>query len=151
MKVIFLQDVPRVAQAGEIKDVADGFARNYLIPQKLARLADTSSLSTFEAQLKSRERQQVQEHENLAEVARQLEGKEIALKAKVGTQEHLYGSITSSDIADEMKKVTGLEIDKRKIELDEPIKQLGTHEVTIKLGKDLVPKIKVIVTQEDAS
>jgi len=147
MKVIFLQDVPNVAQAGQVKEVADGYARNYLIPRKLAALAQPQAVSKIEASTKKMEARLTGE---LKELAGQLEGKEVNLKAKVGAKEKLYGSITSADIAAELKNVTGIEVDKRKIELEEPIRQLGSYEIVIKLGKDISPKVRVTVTEEEA-
>ncbi len=147
MKVIFLQDVPNVAQAGQVKEVADGYARNYLIPRKLAALAQPQAVSKIEASTKKMEARLTGE---LKELAGQLEGKEVSLKAKAGAKEKLYGSITSADIAAELKNVTGIEVDKRKIELEEPIRQLGSYEIAIKLGKDIAPKVRVTVTEEEA-
>ena len=92
MKVIFLQDVPKVARAGEIKEVADGYGRNFLIPRKLALLANSPALSAMETQLKIKARSQDKEEAELVDVAHQLEGKEISLKAKVGAKDHQYGS-----------------------------------------------------------
>ena len=149
MKVIFLQDVPNVARAGEIKEVADGYGRNFLIPKKLAILARLSALSTTETQLKTKTKNQEQIEAELVELANQLEGKEVILKARVGAKDRLYGSITSADIAAELESAAGLAIDKRKIELAEPIRQLGSYEVAIRLGKDIVPKIRVSVTEEE--
>jgi large subunit ribosomal protein L9 len=147
MKVIFLQDVPQLAQAGQVKEVADGYARNYLIPRKLAALAQPSAVSQLEIRARKMEAHLTTE---LQELAGQLEGKEVSLKAKAGAKEKLYGSITSADIAAELKNATGLEIDKRKIGLEEPIRQLGSYEVVIKLGRDIAPKIMVTVTEEEA-
>ena len=147
MKVIFLQDVPNVAQAGQVKEVADGYARNYLIPRKLAAMAQPQAVSQIEARTKKIEARLTGE---LTELAGQLEGKEVSLKAKAGAKEKLYGSITSADIAAELKNVTGIEVDKRKIELGEPIRQLGSYEIAIKLGKDIAPKVRVTVTEEEA-
>jgi len=149
MKVIFLQDVPNVAQAGEIKEVADGYGRNFLIPKKLALLANTPALSTIKTQLKTEAGPQVQTEAKLAELAQQLEGKEITLEARVGAKDHLYGSITTADIASKLQNTSGVVIDKRKIELADPIRQLGSYEVTIKLAKDIIPKIKVTVTEKE--
>ena len=147
MKVIFLQDVPNVAQAGQIKEVADGYARNYLIPRNLAALAQPQAVSQIEIKTKKME---VRLATEMSELAKQIDGKEVSLKAKAGAKEKLYGSITSADIAAELQNVTGLEIDKRKIELEEPIRQLGSYEVTIKLGQDIAPQIKVTVTEAEA-
>ena len=148
MKVIFLQYVPNVARAGEIKEVADGYGRNFLIPKKLALLATPSATSTVEVQQRITERSQAQTEAEMTELAQQLEGKEITLKAKTGAKDRLFGSITSTDIASELQNTAGLVIDKKKIELTEPIRQLGSYEVAIKLAKDIVPKITVIVVKE---
>jgi large subunit ribosomal protein L9 len=83
-------------------------------------------------------------------MAKELDGKEVILKAKAGTKDRLYGRVTSADIAAELEKTTGVVVDKRKIELAEPIRELGSYEVLIKLGKDITPKIKVTVTEEGA-
>lgn len=150
MKVVFLQDVPNVARAGEIKEVADGYGRNFLIPQKLAILANPSTISTLETQLKATAREREQLGTELAELASQLEGKEVILKARAGAKDRLYGSITSADIAAELESTAGLAIDKRKIDLAEPIRQLGNYEVAIKLAHDIIPKIKVTVIEGEA-
>lgn len=151
MKVVFLQDVPKVARAGQIKEVADGYGRNFLIPKKLALLANSTALSAIETQLKIKAHYRDQEEARIVEMAHQLEGKEIILKARAGAKELLYGSITSADIATELQNTTGLVIDKRKIELTEPIRQLGSYEVGIRLAKDITPQIKVTVIEEGAS
>jgi large subunit ribosomal protein L9 len=145
MKVIFLDDVPNVARAGEIKEVADGYGRNFLIPKKLALLATPQAIS----QAETRDKTKAETNTELIELARQLDGKEVSLKAKAGAKDRLYGSITSADIASELSNTVGLVIDKRKIELDEPIRQLGSYEVAIRLAKDIVPKIRVTVTEEE--
>ncbi len=149
MKVIFLEDVSKVARAGEIKEVADGYGRNFLIPQKLAMLANSSAISIMQAQHKIRAREEAKLETEALEVARQLEGKEVILKAKAGAKDRLYGSITNTDIASELESSTGLVIDKRKIELTEPIRQLGSYEIAIRLAKDIVPKVKVTVVGEE--
>jgi len=149
MKVVFLQDMPNVARAGEIKEVASGYGRNFLIPQKLALLASSPTISLIEAQRKISVRTQQQTEAEVAELANQLDGREIFLKAQVGAKDRLYGSITNADIAAELESATGLIIDKRKIELAKPIHQLGSYDVTIRLAKDVIPKIKVTVTEEE--
>ena len=149
MKVVFLQDVPNVARAGEIKEVANGYGRNFLIPQKLALLASSPVISLLEAQRKISARTQLQTEAEVAELANQLDGREIFLKAQAGAKDRLYGSITNADIAAELESATGLVIDKKKIELARPIHQLGSYEVSIRLAKDVMPKIKVTVTEEE--
>lgn len=150
MKVIFLEDVPKVAKLGEIKEVADGYGRNFLIPKKLAALVAPGVKDRLEAQRRALAKKQAQTTAKLAQTAKELDGKEVILKAKAGTKDRLYGRITSADIAAELERTTGVVVDKRKIELAEPIRQLGSYEVLIKLGKDIMPKIRVTVTEEGA-
>ena len=147
MKVVFLQDVPNVAKAGEIKEVAAGYGRNFLIPKKLALLATFEAIS--QAETRDKKIEEARLNTELIELARQLEGKEVSLKARAGARDRIYGSITSADIASELNNATGLVIDKRKIELDEPIRQLGSYEVAIRLAKDIIPKVRVTVTEEE--
>ena len=150
MKVVFLQDVPNVARAGEVKEVANGYGRNFLIPRKLALLARSEVMNTVGTQLEVQARSQTQTEAELLELANQLDGREVFLKAQTGGKDRLYGSITAADIAAELESATGFVVDKRKIELDEPIRQLGSYEVAIRLSKDIVPKIKVTVTEKSA-
>jgi len=149
MRVVFLENVPGIAKTGDVKEVADGYARNYLIPRKLASLVTSQATSRLEAQLDSRVKKQAKMAENLSQVADQLNGKEITIKVKVGAKGRLYGSITSADIAAELSRATGVEIDKRKVELSETIRELGSYDVAIRLAKDTLPKIKVIVSGQE--
>jgi len=149
MKVVFLQDVPNVARAGEIKEVANGYGRNYLIPKNLALLAKSSAISLTAAQRKIEAQGQVDNMAEIVKLADQLDGIEVTLKARAGAKDRLYGSITSADIAAELEATTGLVVDKRKMELAEAIRQLGSYEVTIRLAKDVVPKIKVTVIEKE--
>ena len=149
MKVVFLQDVPNVARAGEIKEVANGYGRNYLIPKNLALLAKSSAISLTAAQRKIEAQSQVDNMTEIVKLADQLDGTEVTLKARAGAKDRLYGSITSADIAAELEATTGLVVDKRKMELAEAIRQLGSYEVTIRLTKDVVPKIKVTVIEKE--
>ncbi len=149
MKVVFIEDVPNVARAGEIKEVADGYGRNYLIPKKLAVLADARATQIIEAQKKRRVRLEAETEAEMRELAKQVEGVEIAIKAKAGTKDRLYGSITNADIADELNRSAGLVIDKRKIELEKPIQEIGSYDVSIRLTKDIIPRIKLSVIEEE--
>jgi large subunit ribosomal protein L9 len=148
MKIIFLHDVPGKGKAGEIKEVADGYARNFLLPKGLALLATPTVVRTAEIKREQEMRREARTEAELVELAHLIEGKELNLKARVGPKERLYGSITNSDIARELERLTGFNIDKRKIELKEPIRQLGSYEVAIRLGKDLMPQIRVIVEED---
>ncbi len=148
MKVTFLDDVPKVAKAGDTKEVADGYGRNFLLPRKLAVLADSSASKIVEARLRVRARLEAKTEAEMAELAKLLEGKEITLKVRAGADGKLYGSITSADIAAELESA-GLVVDKRKIELAEPIHQIGNYDIAIRLIKDIVPKIKLIVAEQE--
>ncbi len=145
MKVIFLEDVPNVAKAGDIKDVADGYGRNYLLPKKLAIVSRPGVETQVKKQIEARA-----ETEKMKKMAAELEGKEITFQVKMGAKDRMHGSITAANIATELKSVTGQEVDKRKIELAESIKQLGNYDITIKLAKDIEPKIKVNVVAKEA-
>ncbi len=147
MRVIFLEDVPNVARAGEIKEVANGYGRNFLIPKKLALLANSPVTSQIQVQPKLTAQDQTEDE--LVKLANQLEGREVTLKARVGAKDRLYGSVTNADIVAELQNIAGVAVDKRKVELVEPIRQLGSYEVAIRLARDIVPKIKVTVTAEE--
>jgi large subunit ribosomal protein L9 len=150
MKVVFLQDVANVARAGEVKEVADGYGRNFLIPRKLALLARPGVMSNIGAQIESKARSQAQTEAELRELAGHLDGREIILQARTGGTDRLYGSITAADIAAELESATGFIVDKKKIELGESIRQLGSHEVVIRLAKEIVPEIKITVIERSA-
>lgn len=148
MKVVFLQNVPPVGKVGEVKEVADGYGRNFLLPKKLAMLATPSALKVVELQLQKKVKQQQRFAAKIGEIAQQLEGLLITFKAKVVSENRLYGSIRDSDIAAELSQSTGFDIDREKVELGEPIRQLGNYEVTVRLSEELAPKIKVVVEEE---
>ena len=151
MKVVFIEDVPDVAEAGEIKDVADGYGRNYLIPKRLAVLADAQATQIVEAQKKRKARIEAETEAEMRELAKQIEGLDITIKAKAGTKDRLYGSITNADIAEELNKSAGLVVDKRKIELETPIHETGSYEIPVRLTKDIIPNIKLSVVEEVAA
>jgi large subunit ribosomal protein L9 len=144
MKVIFLEDVTNVAHAGDTKEVADGYGRNYLLPKKLAIVSKPGAVSQVKAQIEAKA-----ETEKNKKLAAQLEGKEVTLTVKMGAKERMHGSITAANIATELKSATGLDIDKRKIDLAEPLKHLGSFDIAIKLAKDIEPKIKVTLIEKE--
>jgi len=144
MKVVFLEDVQNVAAAGETKEVADGYGRNYLIPKKLAVIAAPGVAEKVAAHIKSK----MPSPEELAKMSGHLDEVEVVLKAKAGSQGRLHGAITNADIAEELEKSIGLTVDKRKIELEAPIHNIGEYEVVVKLAKDITPKLKVVVVSE---
>lgn len=145
MKVIFLKDVAGSGRAGEVKEVSDGYARNYLLPHKLAAAATEGQLNRVETLKKSQERQEAKTEGELRDLAKRLTEANVVLTAKVGEGQKLYGSITNGDIAEKLSDLTRSEIDKRKVEMDEPIKQLGLHQVEVRLSPSIHVKVKVKV------
>lgn len=148
-QVVFLADVPPKYMAGEIRAVAAGFARNYLIPQGLAAPATSEQMKRIEKIKKVAEEKRFKEASDLKGVADKLEGLSITLKGRAGEGGHLYGSITNVAIAEALTEAVGQDIDRRTITLPEPIRDLGTFEVPVRLHMDLVPTVSVIV--EDAA
>lgn len=148
MKVVLRQDVSGLGEAGEVKEVADGYGRNFLLPRGLAEFASSSLLKQAEERRHAEERRQLLANAEMAELAETLDGLAVTIRAKIGTQERLYGAITSADIAEEVQRLIGQDFDKRKIELEEPIHQLGDYEVPVRLTKELVPTIKVTIVEE---
>lgn len=150
MRVILVQDIPRLGGAGEVREVADGYGRNYLLPRGLAEMASADALKRADEYRRAEARRQELLNEEMQGLANSLDGLEIIIKAKVGEQERLYGSVTSADVAEEAGRLSGQEVDKRKVELAEPIHQVGQYEVPVRLTRDLVPVLKVMVQDEDA-
>ena len=147
MKVILQQDIPNLGDAGDIKDVAPGYARNYLLPRNMVILANASSQKAVEHQnriIKIKKTKRQKESEKLME---KINGLELTFKVQVGEDEKLFGSVTSMDIQKQLKQA-GYSIDKRKINLESPIKQLGEEEVSIKLDEGLTATVKVLVEKE---
>jgi len=150
MKVIFLKDVPK-GKRGEIKEVADGYARNFLFPKSMALPATPTAIKEAKILLEKKIEHQAREQEEHGKIAEELEGKELHFKAKAGAKGRLHGSITTANIAEELSRLTGLEIDKKRVELEEPLHHLGDHEVVINLGAGATAKIKVIIEEETAT
>ncbi|MGH2481381.1 MAG: 50S ribosomal protein L9 [Ktedonobacteraceae bacterium] len=151
MKVILLQDVDGLGKAGDLKDVADGYARNYLLRSHLAAGATPTLLANHKQHIAAQQRKQeklVAEHSQLAERLAQVT---LTFKARVGRQGRLYGSITSQDIAAGLRASEGIAIDRRLIELPDPIRAVGTYIVPVKVATKLQPKITVNVIDEAGS
>jgi large subunit ribosomal protein L9 len=147
MKVLLLKDVYNLGRAGDVKKVADGYGRNFLLPQKLAVLATPGSLKQADHIKKVAAEQRAVLNQELGSVAEQLEGVELAFPVKAGETGRLYGSVTTSMIADAIASQSGADIDKRQVE-SQPIKLLGVHNARVRLTMDLLPEIKVIVHRE---
>lgn len=148
MKVILLKDVEKLGAAGTIQVVKDGFARNYLIPQGFAEMATPGRVKQAEERLQASERRIAKEEEAQRSLAERIEGLRLEMVARVGDQGRLYGSITNQTIAEEISKLLGEEIDRRKVLLDDPIRTVGEHQVTVHLVGRLRPTVTVVVTSE---
>jgi large subunit ribosomal protein L9 len=148
MKVLLVQDVDNLGYAGDVKKVADGFGRNYLLPRQMAVLATPGALKQAETIKKAAEKRRAVEKADAQAIANQLTGVEVLFERRAGETGKLYGSVTSGDIAEAIKIKTGIELDKRKVALPEPIRQLGQQEVQVKLMMEVGASIRVQVLPE---
>ena len=151
MKVILLQDVDGLGKAGDLKDVSDGYARNYLLPRQLAAGATPSLIANRQQRIAAEQRKLEKQAEQNRQQAERLSQVSLTFKARVGSQGRLYGSITSQDIATGLRDAEGIVIDRRLIDLPEPIRSTGTFTVLVKVAQKLQPKITVNVVGESAS
>lgn len=147
MKVIFLKDVKGQGKAGEVKEVADGYARNHLIPNQLAVEATKSNLKALEAKKRSEAKKAEQLKQEAEQLKEKLEKIEVKITAKAGEGGRLFGAITNKQIADVLKK-QNIQIDRRKIELDEPIRSLGYTKVPVKIHPEVTATLTVHVVEE---
>jgi large subunit ribosomal protein L9 len=158
MKVILLQDLPGKGKAGEIKEVAKGYARNFLLPQGLALAATPTTIKEAELRVQKGKTYEALDQAKSAELAKQIEGREIHFQARVGAGDRLFGSITAADIAEELNRVIGHSegakrpknlINKKNIDIDKPLRQAGNYEVIVRLTKGIKSRIRVIIGQEN--
>ncbi len=148
MKVLLLENIKGLGKAGEVKEVADGYARNYLIPKGMAVPATPENLSKAEYQRKIQEEKMKRLAEDMRALAEALSGMTLTFRVKAGEKDKLFGSITTADIALAIERELGRPFDKHKIELEEPIKQLGIYSVPIRLMPGLVATVRVVVERE---
>lgn len=143
IQVVLLEEVPKLGNAGDNRDVAPGFARNYLFPRNLATLATPSAIRYAEERRNKENKRQQKTRAAQEEVAKKLEGLSLKITAKAGTKGRLFGSITPVVISEKLKEASGYNIDRRKIILPENIRNLGTYDVKVRLAPDLIPGLKV--------
>ena len=148
MKVILLKDVKGTGKKGEVKEVSDGYARNFLIKKGVAVEASQANMKELDEKEKSKERKALIEYEEAVLRGKQMEEINIQIEVKAGEGGRLFGSITSKEIAEQLKKQKNLDIDKRKILMDEPIRTLGSTFVEIKLHQKVTTKIRVDVKEK---
>ncbi len=144
MKVILTSDVAELGKSGELKEVADGYARNFLLPRKLAVPATGGAYRAWQHDIASREEKRKRERDDAEITAQRIGSTTLTMGVKVGEGGKLYGSITSKDIADALAR-RGIEVDRHKVDLDEPLKSLGTYKVAIKVSAGLTPEVTIAV------
>ncbi len=151
MRVILLQDVDGLGKAGDLKDVANGYARNYLLPRQLAAGATPSLIANRQQRIAAEQRKLEKQNELNRQQAERLGEITLTFKARVGSQGRLYGSITSQDIAAGLREAEGIVIDRRMIDMPEPIRTTGTFKVPVKIAPKLQTQITVNVVDESAN
>jgi large subunit ribosomal protein L9 len=147
VKVLLTQDVKGLGKAGEVKEVKEGYGNNFLIGKGLAKAATPSVMAQYNAELKKKAEEDAAELARLKELAAKLEKAQVTIAKKAGVNGHLFGAITKDEIAHAFAEA-GLEFDKKAVEIDNPIKEIGCHEISIKLGHSLHPKTKLEIVGE---
>jgi large subunit ribosomal protein L9 len=147
MEVILKEDVPKLGHRGDVVKVAEGYGRNYLLPRKLAIEATHGNKAVIEQMKQSAIRRSAVEKADSEALAKQLDSVTLTFHRKAGEKDHLFGSVTSSDIAEGLEQ-QGFNIDRRKIQLHEPLKSVGEFDVPIRLHRDVTSRVKVVVAKE---
>lgn len=148
MKVILQQDVRGQGKKGQMIEVSEGYARNFLLPRKLAVAATADAINTMKLKEKAKKAEEARLKAEAEEIAEKLKGCMVKLTAKAGTGGRLFGAITTKEISEGLEKQCGLEIPKQKLALDDPIKSFGTFQVKAKLGFEVMGTVNVLVTEE---
>ena len=148
MKVVLLQDVKSQGKKDQIIDVSEGYARNFLFPKKLAIPADTKAINDIKSKQSSEQHRIELQKADAKALAAKIDALNITLTAEAGADGKFYGAITSKDIAEALKNQHAIDVDKRKIDLDSPIKTFGTYKVDIKLYTDIFGKLTVVVSEK---
>ncbi len=145
MKVLLVQDVEKLGRAGDLKEVSGGFGRNYLIPKGMAVLATRGQIRQAEERLHAQRRREMTARQDAEAQAARINGTTLRFVARVGELDRLYGSVTNADIAEKLHAQIGIEVDRRKIDLDDPIKRIGVYPVKVRLATNLEPMLNVVV------
>ncbi len=151
MKVLLVQSVEKLGSAGDVKEVSGGYGRNYLIPKGLAVLATRGQVKQAEERIAAQRKRHEAARRDAEAVAARISGQTLRFTARVGELDRLYGSVTSAEIAERLSKQIGVEVDRRKIDLDEPIKRIGIYPIKIRLMQGLEPLISVVVEGEEGA
>lgn len=145
MQVILTQDVEKIGQRGDIVDVSRGYVRNFLVPRNLAEVATPAKMEEARREMEETEERERRMAERAGEIAATLNKSVITIEARTGEDERLFGSVTAANIADAIQKARDVRVDRRRVMLDEPIKSLGTHQVSVQVHGDVQASVKVIV------
>jgi large subunit ribosomal protein L9 len=148
MKVILQQDVRGQGKKGQLVDVSDGYARNFLLPRKLAVIATTENLNTMKQQEKARKAQEAAEKAEAQATAKKLEGLMVKISAKAGDGGRLFGAVTAKEVSEALAAQHGVNVAKTKLVLDEPIKSCGSYQIKAKLGYEVSGTVNVLVTED---
>ena len=148
MKIMLTKDIENVGHAGEIKDVADGYGRNFLIPRKLAVVAGRGVEAEARRIREAAARREAKDREDARELAEEIDNRTVVVRLKVGAEDRVFGAITNEDIAKAIKQQHQVEVDRRRIELKEPLKQLGEHRVPLHLHRDVEAHVNLIITRD---
>lgn len=148
MRVMLIKDVENVGQAGDVKEVADGFGRNYLIPRRLAIVAGKGADAEARRLREAVVKREAKDRDQAQELAELIDNKTVVVRLKVGAEDKVFGAITNEDIATALRLQHQVDVDRRKIDLKDPLKQLGEHQVPLRLHRDVDAHINLIITQD---
>lgn len=148
MKIVLRGDVDNVGRKGDLVEVADGYARNYLVPRGLAIVATKGTVKQAQAMQRAREVREAREREDAENVAGRLRDQTVRIQARVGEAGKLFGSVTSADVADAVAEQLQVELDRKKLDLSEPIREVGMHDVSLKLHPDVEASFHVVVMEK---
>ena len=145
---MLIKDVESVGQAGDVKEVADGFGRNYLIPRRLAIVAGKGAEAEARRLREAVVKREAKDRDQAQELAELIDNKTVVVRLKVGAEDKVFGAITNEDIATALRLQHQVDVDRRKIDLKDPLKQLGEHQVPLRLHRDVDAHINLIITQD---
>lgn len=151
MKVVLMQDVPNLGKAGDIKEVSDGYGRNFLLPKGFAAMATKGLIKQAQERAEAQRKRDLKARNDAEALAQRLNGQTIRFQVRVGELDRLYGSITNVDIAEKVQQQFGIEVDRRRVDLGDPIRRAGVYSVPIRLAGGIEPRLNVVVEGEDGA
>jgi large subunit ribosomal protein L9 len=148
LKVMLIKDVQNVGQAGDVKEVADGYGRNFLIPRRMAVLAGKGAEAEARRLREATAKREAKERDDAQDLADLIDNKTVVVRLKVGAEDKVFGAITNDDVATALRLQHQVEVDRRKIDIKDPLKQLGEHQVPLRLHREVTAHINLIITQD---